>query len=460
MNRSLRALRNALLCFLGITPVYMLLSRAFLVNEFTGAVMLGGIVILSAIIALLPGYVGNYTETTAVRQVGGYTRGGDPNPDKEYEKEIVRSGFRFPLRLTVYMAVLAVLFIALVFLPVRMFEGGKNMYKLLFMAVFLVCAVLSAYTISAPVSMWDEPAGIIVGFVGYLAAAIYLNFAKGDKAAFNVYICVCALLFLLLGCLSLNRAAIGITGGKDRVSSRMKRKNRILVISLVVFIAAVAFIEPVRDGTVWVLRQMLAGVKWFFGLFRGTPSEEAPDALNLLTQNAAPEIGESQLAEEAGRAGLFDDIIMYGFLGIVVLGLFWLIIDKLVALVRKLSKFFESFAASVGEGYYDEKVDLTEEGNARLKGSFRDRVKKLFARETPWEKLSGRDKARRLVKDLYKKKGGKVPSLRTLTAKEALAQMDLRAGADDASREYDKARYSSREVDSAYMDGLRKEIKP
>lgn len=457
------AFKNAFLCFLGIVPVYALLCRIFLVDEFTGVIMLGAFVLVSAFVAMMPVYVGNYTETTQVHQVGGYGHGSDPNPDKEYEKEIVRSGHRFPVRLALYMILLAAVFIALVFVPVRLFTDGKNMFKLLFMAVFLVCAGVSAYTIPAAQCMWDEPPGIIIGFVGYLASALYIKFTKQDTASFNVFVCSCALLFLLLGCLSLNRAAIGITAGKDRVSKRMKRKNRVLVISLVVFIAAVAFIEPVRDSAVWLLRQMLAGVKWFFGLFKGTPSEEAPDTMGMLMQEGGIAAEQSGQAAESSYGGVsfLDNVIMYGFLSIVALGAVWLIFDKLASLIRKLSGLFESFANSIGEGYYDEKVDLTEEGSSKLHTTLRDRIKKLFTRETPWEKLSGRDKARRLVKDLYKKRGTKVNSLRTLTAKEALAQMEIKnGGAEKASREYDKARYSSREVDSGYMDHLRKEIKP
>lgn len=462
MKNLNHALKNAFLCFLGLTPVYMLLCCVFLNDVFTGALMLGCFAILSAALALVPPFVGSYTETTQVHQVGGMGHGSDPNPDKEYEKEVIRTGHRFPLRLMLYLLTLAVLFIALVFLPSRMFVNSKNMYKLLFMALFLVCAGVSSYTVPSPLCMWDSPAGIVTGFVGYFAAALYLHFAKRDVSALNVYICVCAFLFLLMGCLSLNRAAIGITGGKDRVSGRMKRKNRILVISLVAFISAVAFIEPVRDGTVWLLRQMLEGVKWFFGLFKGKPSAEAPENLEALMGGAAPMVDESGLAAaEGGGVSLLDNIVMYGFLGIVVLGAVWLIIDKLVALVRKLSGFFESFAATVGEGYYDEKVDLTEEGSHKLKTTLRDRIKKLLTRETPWEKLTGRDKARRLVRDLYKKRGAKISSLRTLTAREALSQMRLKNdGADKAGIEYDKARYSSKDVDSDYMDNLRKEIKP
>ena len=463
MKNVNHAFKNAFLCFLGITPVYTLLCRLFLVNEFTGTFMLAGAVLLAAVLALVPAYVGSYSETTTMHQVGGMGHGSDPNPDKEYEKEVIRTGHRFPLRFMLYIFALGAMFIALVFLPTRMFVDGKNSYKLLFMALFLIAAGISSFTIPSASCVWDEPGGIITGFAGYLIAAVYLRFTKADTAAFNVYICACAFLFLLMGCLSLNRAAIGITGGKDRVSGRMKRKNRILVISLVVFISAVAFIEPVRDGTVWLLKQLLEGVKWFFGLLKGKPSEEAPETIDMLMGGAAPMAEESGLAAEAeaGGVSLFDNIVMYGFLGIVVLGAVWLIIDKLVALVRKLSKLFESFAASVGEGYYDEKVDLTEEGNSKIKSSFRDRIKKLFARETPWEKLTGRDKARRLVKELYKKRGAKISSLRTLTAREALSQMQIKHdGADKAGREYDKARYSSRDVDSDYMDSLRKEIKP
>ena len=461
MKHTDKAAGNALLCFLGLTPVYSLVCHLILIEELYAALLFALICLVSGILALLPGYVGTYTETTQIHQVGGYNHGSDPNPDKEYEKEIIKTGHRFPLRMVAYLVVFCMTFIGIVFLPTKWFIAGKMSNKLIFMGLFLICSGIAMYTIPASLSMWNSPGGIIGGFVGYLAAAVYLRFAKVGSA-FNAYICVCALLFLLLGCLTLNHAAIGATGGKDMVSRRMKRKNRILVISLVTFIAAVAFIEPVRDGAVWLVKTFWEGVRWFFGLFRGKPSEEAPETIDMLMQAGAP-VQESELAEEtvsSGR-GILDNIIMYGFFSIVVVGFIWLVFDKLIALVRKLSSLFESFAASVGEGYYDEKEDLSDEGSTKLQSSFRERMKKLFTRETPWDKLTGREKARRLVKELYKKRGKKISSLRTLTAREAISQMKLKQdSAEDVSSAYDKARYSSREVDSASMDGLRKEIKP
>lgn len=461
MKHTDKAAQNALLCFLGLTPVYSLICRAIMVEQLGGALLFALICLVCGILALLPGYVGSYSETAQVRQVGGYNHGSDPNPDKEYEKEIIKTGHRFPLRLVAYLVVFCLTFIGLVFLPTKWFIAGKMGNKLIYMGLFLICSGIAMYTIPSSMSMWDTPGGIIGSFVAYLAAAVYLHFAK-VSSAFNTYICVCALLFLLLGCLSLNRAAIGAAGGKDMVSRRMKRKNRVLVISLITIIAAVAFIEPVRDGAVWLVKTFWAGVRWFFGLFRGTPSEEAPETMDMLMQTGVP-MQDAGFEEEAVSSGpsLLDNIVMYGFFSIVAAGFIWLVFDKLIALVRKLSRLFESFAASVGEGYYDEKEDLSDEGGTKLKSSFRERVKQLFTRETPWDKLSGREKARRLVKELYKKRGKKISSLRTLTAREAISQMNIKKGsAEDASSAYDKARYSSREVDSASMDGLRKEIKP
>ena len=93
--------------------------------------------------------------------------------------------------------------------------------------------------------------------------------------------------------------------------------------------------------------------------------------------------------------------------------------------------------------------------------ALRERVKGLFTRPTPWEKLNGRERARRLVQTLYRRRSGKIGGIRTLTAREALSLMNLKPDARQRACEaYDRARYSPHDVDAAQMDALRKEIRP
>ena len=104
-----------------------------------------------------------------------------------------------------------------------------------------------------------------------------------------------------------------------------------------------------------------------------------------------------------------------------------------------------AYIAAGGDILYpgDEKENLMDasEARKRLRDALRERVKGLFTRPTPWEKLNGRERARRLVQTLYRKRSGKI-------------------GGQKAGEAYDRARYSPHDVDAAQMDALRKEIRP
>ena len=90
----------------------------------------------------------------------------------------------------------------------------------------------------------------------------------------------------------------------------------------------------------------------------------------------------------------------------------------------------------------------------------RERMKQLFTRETPWEKLDGRGRARRLLRDFYKKRMRKASNLRARTAREAIFEGDAaRADREAFADFYDEARYSAHEVDAARADQFKKDLK-
>ena len=95
---------------------------------------------------------------------------------------------------------------------------------------------------------------------------------------------------------------------------------------------------------------------------------------------------------EAAESSLFADILTYAFLGLVAAGFLWMLFDRIRALINRLSEWLEKFAGSVNEGFYDEREQLmsAEEVRENMKKRLRERVKQLFTRETPWEKLDGR----------------------------------------------------------------------
>ena len=165
---------------------------------------------------------------------------------------------------------------------------------------------------------------------------------------------------------------------------------------------------------------------------------------------------------EAAESSLFADILTYAFLGLVAAGFLWMLFDRIRALINRLSEWLEKFAGSVNEGFYDEREQLmsAEEVRENMKKRLRERVKQLFTRETPWEKLDGRGRARRLLRDFYKKRMRKASNLRARTAREAIFEGDAaRADREAFADFYDEARYSPHEGDAARADQFKKELK-
>lgn len=116
----------------------------------------------------------------------------------------------------------------------------------------------------------------------------------------------------------------------------------------------------------------------------------------------------------------------------------------------------------MNEGFYDEREQLmsAEEVRENMKKRLRERMKQLFTRETPWEKLDGRGRARRLLRDFYKKRMRKASNLRARTAREAIFEGDAaRADREAFADFYDEARYSAHEVDAARADQFKKDLK-
>ena len=164
--------------------------------------------------------------------------------------------------------------------------------------------------------------------------------------------------------------------------------------------------------------------------------------------------------EDIGTLSTFDKIFLIVFFGIVGLGALWLIFSGLSKLSKKLSELLERFRVQATQGYYDEKENLMEgdENRRRARDMLRNRLRDMFKRETPWDKLSAREKARRLVKNLYRRHGGRVQGLKHLTARQAIGQINP-VCARELSDVYDIARYSDLSVEDQQVNTLKKELR-
>ena len=465
MKRIVTRLHRALMFFLALAPVCAFAFRGLLDSFALGVIWLLAQTVVAALFTLLPAYVGNYREYEVIRREGG-SGSADPNPDREVSREIVKEGHRFPLRLAADLALLALDAICLLWIPRAAFSGGNVFCKAGFLALMAVTMLLSMNNLASAQCLWLDVPGVLAGAFFYLIMALYLRFTKADVSGLTPFISVCAVLFLFFGSVSLNRQSIAMSmathaGDQARAPRQIARRNRRIVLGFAAIVTGVSLVSPIRSALIWCLARIGDGVRWFLRLLRGgSGAENAPlpplDAL-VATPDSAP-----VAVAEVSEVSRGSEIIVYIFLGVVALGLIWMIFDGLRKLIDKLTKWMERFAAGVNEGFYDEREELmsAEEMRDRLRSGVKNRVKSLFARETPWEKLSGRERARRMMRDFYKKRARKIPGLRALTAREAVRAADgASETADRFTFLYERARYSSKPVDAAEADQTKKDMR-
>ncbi|MBQ6646462.1 MAG: hypothetical protein IJM56_07260 [Clostridia bacterium] len=471
MNSS-KLLERSGMFLLVLMPFYSFVTQFLVNNPILCFAALIAVTLVGGFVSALPKHVGAYSETEVIRYEGGINRGDDPNPDRESRHEIIKEGRRFPLRLPVGIAALALSLVLLLLVPASAFRPGNGIYRFGFIALTLVFEAGCMASLAAEFCFWTELPGIAIGFTGYLLAALYMHFSKATSAAYNTGLGVFALIFLFGAFVCLNRASLSNQSGEsDRrgVPKALEKRNRRVVLIFAAIIALISFVKPVRDAALWVLRWVVVFFKWLGWLLRGGKDVDKGDLNRILAMQGfgeEMEIPPEQIEEieeelEQIKSTVWDKVFVFIFLGLLVLGVLFIIYSYAVKQQGKKPFWRKKRKRIAGEGYYDEKEAIEgDEIRQKYSRSLRDRLKNLFNRETPWEKLSPREKARRLLKQLYRKKQSGISGLRSLTAKEALEQMQLKPEtAEKTAEAYDTARYSEHELKDEEMDALRKELK-
>ncbi len=470
MNASLR-LERAGMFLLVAMPFYTFVTHFFVVNSLLCFAALVLVTLLGALVSGLPKHVGAYSETEVIRYEGGANRGDDPNPDRESRHEIVKEGRRFSLRTPVSIALCLVTPVLMLFLPESIYTPGSGIYRFAFIALTVVFEALCLGTLNYEYSFWTELPGIAIGFTGYLIAALYLHFGNDGDAVFKLGLGISALAFLFGGFICLNRASLsGQTGESEKraVPKALEKRNRIVVTIFAAIIALVSFVKPVREAALWVLRWIVVFFKWLAWLLRGGKAVDKGDLDKILAMQGfgeemaiAPEEAEEIEEQlEQLQPSVWDKVIVIAFLSLLALGICYIIYYH--AVKKRGVRIFGGRKRKkvAGEGYYDEKESIESDEIRKKYARFSERLKGLLNRETPWEKLSPREKARRLVKSLYRKKQASVENIKNLTAREALAKMQLKGEMPQKTADaYDQARYSEHELNNEDMDALRKELK-
>ncbi len=464
MKRLLTHLHRLTLFVLSLIPACALVFEALFNSYAFGLMWFTGLSLLAAITAFVPPTIGNYSVRTVTVFEGNATN--DPNPDRETRQEIIKEGRRFYLRLTVDIILLIANIIAILLLPIDKFIDASIARRLVFAAVSTFLFMVALRDISSYDCFWTDTPGVLVGAIVYLIAAIVLKFSP-HSGGFNALITVCAVAFLFFGTIALNSRSIAesMSSYTDKLRKPPKpigRRNRRIVITFACTVTVAALIGAVRNGILWVLARIGDFLKFISLLLRGgSGSEVPPDLPAGLMPQATVMQAAPQVVETVEETSLFTDLVVYLFFGVVGIGLICIIYSAIKKLSDKLTKWFERFARGVNEGYYDERERImsAEEAGDRIRSRLRERLKTLMKRDTPWEKLSGRERARRLFKAFRKKRIKSVNGAKSLTAREFIEAADChKADRNDFASAYDAARYSENEVSADEMDKLKKDL--
>ena len=464
MKRLGNMLFRAGMCVLTLAPLCAGGGGLFMTGTVYACAWFAAQTLIIALAALLPAYVGSYK----VQEVASYaaSRMNDPNPDRELIRETVKSGHRFPIRLVVFILLLAAAVTAGFLLPDEWFQSSiKHVMMAGGMGALAFTAML---TLPGNDCVWTQLPGVVLGFLNYTVMALVLHFGEPARET-ELLMGACALAYVFMGGISLNRQGLATSsGGQDkdkRPPINVVRKNRRIVIGFALAVSVASFVKPIKAAALWVWAQIKTLLGWIAWLLRGGQDVAEEGNLDALLQggDSAVRLNTENIEaaeEEIGGISTMDKIFLIAFFGFVGLGAMWIIFSGLAKLSKKLSELLERFRVQATQGYYDEKENLMEgdENRRRARDMLRDRLKNMFKRETPWEKLSAREKARRLVKNLYRRQGGKIPGLKTLTARQAIEQISPRC-AKQLSEVYDVARYSELPVEEDSVNALKKELR-
>ena len=463
MKRLLSRMRRTLLYVLALFPPFIVVSGWLMTNVFNAFMIFFFEICGLALIALLPAYIGNYREYEVVSYE--QSRSSDPNPDREMVRRTVSEGRRFPIRLAADIAFFIVSALIVFFLPKSMFLDGNIVRKLFLIAVLLALELLAAKDLPSHMFIWEDLPGIFVGAVGYLLLSIYLHLTAKDVSQLQTLTSLCAVLFLFMGALALNKQSISFSmsahsGESMHVPKLIIIRNRRIVLSFATLVTVVSLIEPVRRLFSWLAAKLGMLLSKIFGL-NYTDAAQAPQ-MPVATMMESVPMADMETAENIAEMGLMSKIFVYGFLILIALGFVWVVFDAIKKLVDKMTKWLEKLAGSVSEGFYDEKEELmsADEMRDQIKNNLLSGIKGFFKRETPWRELSGREKARRLLLMTYKKRAGKIGNLKSKTAKEVIVSADLPENAKEPFyKAYDAARYSDDPIASEEMDALKKDLR-
>ena len=461
MKKVARKLLESLYFLLCFGPVPLIVGYAIAGEGFPLLIVSAAMVPVAFLISILPGHVGG-REKPQEAFVERASSHGDPDPDRNLRRdtheEESRRRVRFPLRAFACVAVMIGAAIWLFFGDVPWFSELDYIARGItcLIPVAMLPAALRFCTNASSVDLHNAVAGAAIYAVAGIAAFVI----KSD--ALNQLLSLCGGVFLAVTLWIMNDRAMH-TGAASRTGVKppatMRRRNRVLLVGLMLFAAAVACWGWLKEKTAWLAKEAAIWlwkiISWIIDRLypEGTPTGEGG--------GGGMDMGG--LAGDAKPSPFWEAMtyVAYVFAVVVLVFLLFLMFRKLWRVLRELAKrlaaYLGRFAQSVGEDYHDEQESLLDWGEVQrdMGAALKKRFSSLFARDKKWDDMDARERARHVVRVLYRRARIK-PDGRTL--RETLPE--LNAGDPRTLTEaYELARYADRDPDAAVLEKLRRDVR-
>ena len=462
MKRIVRKLLEAIYFLLCFGPIPLIVGYVVAGEGFQLLFVSAAMVPVAFLISLLPGHVGGgekprevFVERTASH--------GDPDPDRNLRRDThedtAKRRVSLPLRAIACVVVMAASAVYLMAGSLPLFAGQELLTRgvMTIVAVLMLPAALRFCTTALSTDTHNAIFGVAVYAVAGVAALVI----RSDSL--NALLAASGSVFLAASLWIMNDRAMH-TGAASRVGVRppetMRRRNRMLLIGLMVFAGLIACFNWLKEKVTWLAGE---AVKWLWTIIMWIMDHLYPGQDVSGGNSGGGGMDFSGLGGDTEPSPFWEAMtyVAYVFAAVILVFLLFLLFRRigqlLKELYKKISAYLSRFAQTVGEDYRDEQESLFDWGEVQrdVGEAFRKRVSALFARDKKWEDMNARERARYIVRVLYRRAKLK-PDGRTL--RETLPE--LKTGNPQAVADaYELARYADREPDAGTLEALRKDVR-
>ena len=461
MKRILRKLLEAVYFMLCFMPVPLMIGFGLMSEHgFAPLVMTACVVPIAYLVSLLPGYVGGRKKVIVPET--HVSRSSDPDPDRNLRRDTHEDDEKrraFPLRATVCFVLFFAIALYLFFGPVWQLTGDwlKRVVVALVPAIMMPAALIFCASGSS-----TDTRNFIAGVVLYAIAGIAALAIRSD--ALNTCLTAGGGAFMIASLWMINDGAMHM-GAASRTGVKppatMRRHNRALLIGLMVICALIAGFNWLREKAEWLLNTVSSAIGRAFialaNLFGGG------DEVSGGAGGGTGEIDLSGLGEAQEPSKFWEIMTYFAYVlaAVIILVLLYFVIRKLTKMAKilfaRISAWMGRMTRAAGEDYKDEQESLLDWGDVKkdVGESIKKRWESLFKREKKWSLMDTREKARYIVRTLYRR--NHIPA-DGRTLRETLP--DLNAPDPEAlATAYETARYADRDPDETLLERLRKDAR-